>query len=252
MSSPVRREQRGRVQPAGLLERALGDPEHVGQRQDHVPGHGRARRAADRSGRRPRRSRPCRRSRTRRSRRSGARRPADVVERAGQADEDRVVGLAERGRVAALGPDDLRTVDESLGPQEPDRELRLVTGRPHRDRDRDRLLPRTGRPDLQRAPRRRSGRRGPPGRRRGRPRSDGSRRGGSGRHGASPRPGMRLASSGTGEVRAARRVPCRRPRRGRPGPSRRRGRRHRPSRSPGPPPSRRPPASSPLRRGRRA
>ena len=63
-----------------------------------------------------------------------------VVERARQPDADGVVGLAERGRVAAGGRDDLGAVDQALRPQEADGELVLVAGRAHRDRDRDRLL----------------------------------------------------------------------------------------------------------------
>ena len=46
--------------------------------------------------------------------------------------------------------DHLGAVDQALGPQEADRELGLVAGRPHRDGDRDRLLARTGGPDLER------------------------------------------------------------------------------------------------------
>ena len=41
-------------------------------------------------------------------------------------------------------------VEQALGPQEPDGQLRLVAGRPHRDRDRDRVLARAGGPDLER------------------------------------------------------------------------------------------------------
>ena len=72
------------------------------------------------------------------------------VERPGQADRDPVVRLAHLGRIAALDPQDFRTLDQPLGPQEPDRELVLESGRAHRDRDRHRLLPGPGRPDLER------------------------------------------------------------------------------------------------------
>ena len=73
------------------------------------------------------------------------------VERAREADDDRVVGLVERRGVAALGRRDvLGAVDQALRPQESDGELRLVAGRPHRDRHRDRVLVGTGRADLQR------------------------------------------------------------------------------------------------------
>ena len=72
------------------------------------------------------------------------------VERPGEADRDPVVGLVHLGRVAALDPEDLRALDQALGPQEADRQLVLEAGRPHRDRDRDRLLARTGGPDLER------------------------------------------------------------------------------------------------------
>ena len=41
-------------------------------------------------------------------------------------------------------------VDQSLRPQEADRQLGLVAGRPHRDRHRDRILARAGCPDLER------------------------------------------------------------------------------------------------------
>ena len=72
------------------------------------------------------------------------------IEWLGQPDHDRVVGLVERRRVAALGRDDLRALDQALRPEEPDRQLRLMTRGPHRDRDRDRILVRAGRTDLQR------------------------------------------------------------------------------------------------------
>jgi hypothetical protein len=72
------------------------------------------------------------------------------IERTGEMDCHLVVGLVHRRRVAGRRPDDLRSVDEPLRPEEADRELVLVTRRPHRDRDRNGVLARTGRPDLQR------------------------------------------------------------------------------------------------------
>ena len=58
-----------------------------------------------------------------------------------ETDRDPVVGLVHVGRVAGLDPEDLRTLDHSLGVEEADRQLVLVAGRPHRDRDGYRLLP---------------------------------------------------------------------------------------------------------------
>ena len=65
--------------------------------------------------------------------------------------DDRVVGLAQRRRVA--GRSYRSTSWPSSRPsvrRKPDRELGLVAGRPHRDRDRDRVLARAGGPDLER------------------------------------------------------------------------------------------------------
>ena len=73
-----------------------------------------------------------------------------IVERARQPDDDRVVGLAERPRVAAGRAQHLLVLEQALRREEPDRQLGLVAGRPHRDRDRDRVLARAGRPDLER------------------------------------------------------------------------------------------------------
>ena len=62
-----------------------------------------------------------------------------VVERSGQADDDRVVRLVERDRIAAFRADDLGAVDQPLRPQEADGQFGLVAGRPHRDGDGDRI-----------------------------------------------------------------------------------------------------------------
>ena len=73
-----------------------------------------------------------------------------IVERLRQPDEDGVVRLAERARIAAGRAEDLLAVEQALGPEEADGELRLVAGRPHRDRDRDRVLARSRGADLER------------------------------------------------------------------------------------------------------
>ena len=73
-----------------------------------------------------------------------------IVERAGQPDDDRVVGLAERPRFATGHAQHLLALEQALRGEEPDRQLGLVAGRPHRDRDRDRVLARARRPDLER------------------------------------------------------------------------------------------------------
>ena len=73
-----------------------------------------------------------------------------VVERPRQADHDRVVGLAQGAGVTAARAEHLLAVEEPLGAQEPDGQLRLVARGPHRDGDGDRFLARTGRPDLER------------------------------------------------------------------------------------------------------
>ena len=72
------------------------------------------------------------------------------VERLGQTDRDPIVRLVHLGRIAPLDPEHLRPVDQSLGPEEPDRQLVLEPGRAHRDGNRDGLLARPRGPDLER------------------------------------------------------------------------------------------------------
>ena len=72
-----------------------------------------------------------------------------IVERSRQADDDRVIRLVQRERVAHLGPDHLGPIDQPFRPQEPDRQLILVTGRSHRDGDGHGFLVGACRPDLQ-------------------------------------------------------------------------------------------------------
>ena len=57
--------------------------------------------------------------------------------------------LSDAG-IAAARAEHLLAVEQALGPQEADRELGLVARRPHRDRDRDRVLARPGGADLER------------------------------------------------------------------------------------------------------
>ena len=136
------------MQPAGLVERPLGDPEHAGECQDDVPCHDRAvRQWRGPDGDLVDRRLPADAARRRRD--EMALGHGRVVERARQPDEDRVVGLAQGRRVATLRPDDLRALDQPLGAKEADRQFRLVPGRPHRHGDRDRLLSRAGGPDLE-------------------------------------------------------------------------------------------------------
>jgi hypothetical protein len=71
------------------------------------------------------------------------------VERVRQAHDDRVIGLVEGDRVTRLRSDDLRSLDQALRAQEPDRELRFVARRAHRDRDGHGLLLRARRADLE-------------------------------------------------------------------------------------------------------
>ena len=71
------------------------------------------------------------------------------VERAGEADEDGVVGMRCGGRVGDLEGGDLGSLDQALGAQEPGGKLGLVARGPHRDRDGDRGLARPGGPDLE-------------------------------------------------------------------------------------------------------
>jgi hypothetical protein len=73
-----------------------------------------------------------------------------IVEGNRQAHDDRVIGLVERDRVAMLPGGDLRSLDEPLGPQEPDREVPFVARRTHRDRHGDGVLVRSSSPDLER------------------------------------------------------------------------------------------------------
>ena len=73
-----------------------------------------------------------------------------VVERLRQPDDDRVVGLAERDRIAGARGDRLVAADQALRAEEADGQLGLVARRPHRDRHRDRILVRPGGPDLER------------------------------------------------------------------------------------------------------
>ena len=73
-----------------------------------------------------------------------------IVERPRQADHDRVVGLAQRAGIAAARAEHLLALEQPLGPQEPDGELRLVARRAHGDRHRDRILARSGGADLER------------------------------------------------------------------------------------------------------
>ena len=67
-----------------------------------------------------------------------------------QADHDRVVGLAQRAGIAGTRAEHLLAIEQPLGPQEPDGELRLVARRAHGDRDRDRFLARSSGADLER------------------------------------------------------------------------------------------------------
>ena len=180
LNRPARAARRSRRTPAG---RPAGDPA------------GRARPARDTTGPGGSGSHPQRDLVDRGLAADPARRGRDemplgdlrIVERARQPDHDRVVGLAERRGIAAGRAEHLLAVEQALGPQEPDRQLGLVAGRPHRDRDRDRVLARTGRPDLERrladdpvvADLERFAR--------GRPRSGGSSR--AGRAGSGPRSG---------------------------------------------------------------
>ena len=72
------------------------------------------------------------------------------IERPLEANDHGVVGLGQGGRIAELDRGDIRVADQALGPQEADRELGLRAGRAHRDRHGNRLLARSGRPDLHR------------------------------------------------------------------------------------------------------
>ena len=113
-----RREQARRVEAAGLVERPLGGTEQVRQGEQHAARRRSGRRGWGRSGRRPRRARPCRRSRTTPSRRSAARRRRDASNGRARRTVTWSSGWFIVGRVAGLDPEDLRAVDQALGPQE--------------------------------------------------------------------------------------------------------------------------------------
>ena len=72
-----------------------------------------------------------------------------VVERTRQANRDRVVRLAQHRDISAGRAEHLLALEQTFRPQEPDRELALEAGRPHRDRDSDRILVRPRGPDLE-------------------------------------------------------------------------------------------------------
>ena len=72
------------------------------------------------------------------------------VERVGEVDGDLVVGLIHQRRVAGRDADHLRSLDQALGPQEPDRQLVLEPRCPEGDRDSDRVLAGSGGADLER------------------------------------------------------------------------------------------------------
>ncbi len=142
-------EARG-VETARRVERRLSRPERVRQGTDHIRrddgSRARKRLAADLDlverglAADPAR---CRRDEMAFGGEGGVEGPAE-------ADDDGVVGLGMGDRVAEIDPLDLRAVDEALGAEEADGELRLVTRGAHRDRDPDRLLARSRSPDLER------------------------------------------------------------------------------------------------------
>jgi hypothetical protein len=137
------------MEASGLVEGALGRPEEVRQGEDHRPGDDRA------SGDRLRSNgdlveRRLAADPARRGRDEVPLRDARGVERAAEVDRDLVIRLVHRGRVAGRDAQDLRTVDQALGPQESDRELVLEAGGPHRDGHRDRILARAGCANLER------------------------------------------------------------------------------------------------------
>ena len=72
------------------------------------------------------------------------------VKRTREADGYAIVRLVHLSGIAGLDPDHLGALDQALRTQEADGQLVLVSGRPHRDRDGDRRLARTGGADLQR------------------------------------------------------------------------------------------------------
>ena len=142
-------EQPGRVEPPGRLEHRLGRAQTVRQRQDHLARHHRPRRqrvTADRDlVERCLAADPARRRRDEVPLRDERR-----VERARQAHQHLVIGLGGARRVPERDIHHLGAVDQPFRAQEPDRQLRLVAGRAHRDRDLDGLLPRAGRADRHR------------------------------------------------------------------------------------------------------
>ena len=144
-----RREQARGVEPAGLVEGALGGSKQVREGEDQLaPNDG-----AVRDGLAPDRDLVQRRLPADSARRRGDEVPLrDLrrVEWASEMDGDLIVRLVHRRRVTGRRAKHLRPLDQPLGPQEPDRELVLVSGRAHRDRDRHRLLTRTRCPDLER------------------------------------------------------------------------------------------------------
>ena len=75
---------------------------------------------------------------------------AEASNGAHEPDDDRVLGLGERRRVAGLDGVDVVVADQPLGAEEPDGQLDLGPRRPHRDRDRHRLLAGPGGADLER------------------------------------------------------------------------------------------------------
>ena len=142
-----RGEARRRVQPAGLVEHALVRGEPLGQRPHDARRDARAR--ADRRAahldlvERGLAADPARGARevAARAQVVGHRPPEphghDVVLLLGPfAGRRRVGGEAVRDRLDVVG-----RLDDPFGAAEPDRELEVVAGRAHRDRERDRLPP---------------------------------------------------------------------------------------------------------------
>ena len=137
------------MEPAGLVERLLRGAEEPGQREDD--------RAAD--------DRPVRDRIGSLGDLVDRRLAADAARRRRDEVSFRDLGSSNvfdsRTRIVSSGwlrcadrrggrGDHLLAVEEPSGEQEPDGELRLVAGRPHRDRDRDRILTWPRRADLER------------------------------------------------------------------------------------------------------
>jgi hypothetical protein len=144
-----RREETRGVEPARLVERALGRAEQLRQREDdrprdHWTGGDRIRPHRDLV------ERGLAADPARRRRDEVALGDARRVERPREVDRDLIVRLVHAGGIAHRRPEHLGPFDQALGPEESDRELVLVTGRAHRDRDRDRLLARARGADLER------------------------------------------------------------------------------------------------------